>query len=196
MKRLDARGTIGVVLLFAGAIALVGGFGTRVVSAADPDRYVFESNRYDHHFDEAEFEYRLEKALGRLEDLEMWEDFGADMESLGDDIAIMVEGILEDGAIRIDSDWPDVIRIETGHSRDFSVDTRDLARDIERMARQIERDVVRGLERSEYRHGRRAWRVREHPREREDIESEIRTLQREMDRLQRQLERLEEEGDI
>ena len=53
MKRLDARGTIGVVLLFAGAIALVGGFGTRVVSAADPDRYVFESNRYDHQFDDS-----------------------------------------------------------------------------------------------------------------------------------------------
>ena len=98
--------------------------------------------------------------------------------------------------VRIDRDWPDVIRIETTAPHDFSVDTRGLARDIERMARQIERDVVRGLERSEYRHGRRAWRVREHHREREDIESEIRSLQREMDRLQRQLERLEEEGDI
>lgn len=195
MKRPDVRGTVGVVLLFAGAIALVGGFGAHAVNAADPDRYVFESDR-DHHFDEAEFERHLERTLGRLEDLDVFEDFGAEMEDLGDEIAILVEEILEDGAIRIDGDWPDVIRIDTGTRHDIRVDTRAIARDVQRMARRIERDVVRELERSERVHGLRAWRIQEDLRDREDIEGEMRALQREMRALQRQLERLEEEGDI
>lgn len=196
MKRPDVRGIVGVVLLFAGAIALVGGFGTQVVSAADPDRYVFESDRYDHDFDDAEFELRLESALGHLENLEVFEDLGFEMENLGDEIAILVEEILEDGAIRIDGDWPDVIRIDAGDRHRVRIDTRDISRDVQRMARRIERDVVRSREHSNRSHGGRAWRVRDEPREREDIEDEMRDLQREMDRLQRQLERLEEEGDI
>ena len=58
------------------------------------------------------------------------------------------------------------------------------------------RDVVRSLERSDFRHDRRAFRVQDGRRDREDLESEMRDLQREMDRLQRQLERLEDDGDI
>jgi len=181
MKRIDIRGTVGVILLMAGAFALVGGFGVVSGEAADPDRYVFESDRFDD-----EFEYKLERTLSRLEDLEVLED----MEVLGDEIAVMVEEILEGVSIRVDSDWPDVIVIDPDDHA-FHIDTRDFARDVERMARQIERDVVRSVERSD--RGGRAWRV---DRDRSTIESEMRDLEREMRHLQRELERLEEEGDI
>jgi hypothetical protein len=169
----------------AGALAIVSGFGVENVTAADPDRYLFESDRFDR-----DLEYKLERALGRLEELEVLEGLGEDMEFLGDEIAIMVEEILADTSVRIDGDWPDVIYIDPdGH--DITIDTREFARDMERMARRIERDVVRGLERS-HRDGR-AWHV---DRDRATIESEMRELQREMQRLQRELERLEEDGDI
>lgn len=181
MKRIDIRGTVGVILLMAGAFALVGGFGVINGEAADPDRYVFESDRFDD-----EFEYRLERTLSRLEDLEVLED----MEVFGDGLAEMIEEMLDDVSVRIDGDWPDVIYIDPD-DHDFRVDTRHFARDVERMARQIERDVVRSIERSQ-RDGR-AWRV---DRDRATIESEIRELEREMRHLQRELDRLEEEGDI
>ena len=185
MKRLDIRGVVGTVLLMAGAIALVGGFGVHPGNAADPDRYVFESDDFDR-----EIGYKLERALGRLEELESLEHFGDDMDMLSDELATMVEEILENTSVRIDSDWPDVIRINADH-HDFTIDTRRLARDAERMARQIERDVIRSVERS-HRDGR-AWRVE---RDRATVESEMRDLEREMKRLQRELERLEEDGDI
>lgn len=181
MKRIDIRGTVGVILLIAGAFALVGGFGVVKGEAADPDRYVFESDRFDD-----ELEYKLERTLSRLEGLEVLED----MEVLGDDLAVMIEEMLEDVSVRIDSDWPDVVVVDPdGH--DLRIDTRRFARDVERMARQIERDVVRSMERS-HRDGR-AWRV---DRDRDTIEDEMRELEREMRHLQRELDRLEEEGDI
>jgi hypothetical protein len=181
MKRVDIRGIVGVILLMAGAFALVGGVGVVNGEAADPDRYVFESDRFDD-----ELQYRLERTLSRLEDLEVLED----MEILGDEFAVMIEEILEGVSVKIDGDWPDVIYIDPD-DHDFRIDTRRLARDVERMARQIERDVVRDMERS-HRDGR-AWRV---DRDRETIESEMRDLESELQRLQRELERLEEEGDI
>ena len=181
MKRIDIRGIVGVTLLMAGAFALVGGFGVINGKAADPDRFVFESDRYDD-----ELDYRLERALSRLEDLEVLED----MEVLGEDLAEMIEEMLDDVSVRIDGDWPDVVVVDPdGH--DLRIDTRRIARDAERMARQIERDVVRSIERSQ-REGR-TWRV---DRDRATIESEMRELEREMRNLQRELDRLEDKGDI
>jgi hypothetical protein len=186
MQRPDIRSIVGTVLLMAGAIALVGGFGVTTGEAADPDRVIIrESDRFDD-----ELEMRIERALERLEDLESFEAFGEDMEEFGDELAAMIEGILDETAMHIDRDWPDVVYVGPDDPS-FSIDTRDLARDIERMARSIERDVIRSLEHS--RVDGRVWHVE---RDRATIESEMRDLEREMRRLQRELDRLEEEGDI
>jgi glycine/D-amino acid oxidase-like deaminating enzyme len=186
MQRADIRSIVGVALLMAGAIALVGGFGVTTGEAADPDRYIIHESD---HFDE-ELEMRIERALGRLEDLESFEAFGDDMEEFGEELAAMIEELLDETAVHIDRDWPDVVYVGPDDGS-FSIDTRDLARDIDRMARRIERDVVRSLERS--RIDGRVWNVE---RDRATIESEMRDLEREMNRLQRELDHLEEEGDI
>lgn len=178
MQRLDKRGIVGGVLLVVGVMALIGGFDSRVSWAADPDRHVSEPDRHFDSFDSAELEALLEEALGGL--------------------AEQIGQAMEQGAIRVDDDWPDTIWLRDG-SRSLRFDTDRFARKMERMAREIERSVTRVTERELSRSGRRVRvsRDRDDARmDREDIEMEMRELQREMRRLERQLEKLGAEGDI
>ncbi len=200
MQRLDKRGIVGVTLLVVGVMALIGGLDFRSSWAADPDRYVFESDRYSDEFDTVELEALLERALGglgSLDHLEALDGFSMDMEDFADGLAGHIAQAMEHGAIRIDRDWPDTVWLRDGR-HDFRFDTERLARTMERLARSIERDVIRGLERGSVRGERRAraWRVDDDYMDREDIEMEMHELQLEMRRLERQLERLSEEGDI
>ena len=178
MRWLDRRGMVQVILFVVGVVALVGGLDSRSSWAADPDRYVFESDRESDRFDEAELEALLEQALGGLESLdhlEALDDLAIDIEDFADGLAEQFGQALERGAMRIDRDWPDTIRLRTGR-HDVGFDTVRLSRQVERMARRIERNVVRGLERESTRCARRVrvWRDRDQPMDREDIETGLR----------------------
>ena len=200
MQRLDKRGIVGVALLALGVMAMIGGLDSHSSWAADPDRYLSESDRYSDEFDTIELEVLLEEALGGLESLEhleALEGFSMDMEDFADGLATHIAQAMEHGATRIDRDWPDTVWLHDGR-HDVRFDTERFARKMERMARTMERDVIRSIERGSARGERRAhvWRVDDERMDREDIELEMRELQREMRRLERELERLGEEGDI
>ena len=62
MQQLDKRGIVGVVLLVIGVMALIGAFDTHSSLAADPDRYLSESDRDRGDFDSDELEVILEDA--------------------------------------------------------------------------------------------------------------------------------------
>lgn len=191
MRYLDTRGITGLCLLAVGAIALVAGIGPQHSFAADPDRRHVVIRDHDRDFDADELARQIEESLEGLESL------GPGLEDLGDDIAGMVQEAFENGAVIVDRDWPDHVRFY-GPDHGVSVDTRELAREMEDLARRIQRDVIREVERGMGDHeGRvRVWNVRGAERDRESIQDEMRELERQMRRLQRELDRLEEEGDI
>lgn len=190
MKRINARGIIGIGLVVVGVLALTTVFDHHQAQAADPDRYVFESDHdFDRDFDLDHLELRIEEALAGLEVLEDLE-----LDHFADDLAERIGEALEHGAYSIDRDWPDHVRV-VGPGGDLQLDTRRIARQVERMARTIERDVRREF-RDSSRDSHRAWRYDDEYRDREDVEAELRDLQREMRRLEAELEEMEDEGDI